>query len=108
MTFFKNKFLIFCGLMITVFYFNSCSEYYSLNIKTSSLPDGMVNQNYDFLLEGKGDCSDDIWFVRNGSLPPGLSLSLDGRISGTPVVPGNFSFRIRSIKINCDINEKIL
>ena len=30
-----------------------------------------------------------------GALPPGLAISEDGRITGTPTVPGSFTFTVR-------------
>jgi hypothetical protein len=35
------------------------------------------------------------WDLPGGALPPGLTLSEDGRISGAPTVPGTFGFTVR-------------
>jgi Putative Ig domain len=37
---------------------------------------------------------DDQWFATNGTVPPGLSLALDGTLSGTPTRAGSYSFWI--------------
>jgi hypothetical protein len=37
---------------------------------------------------------DDQWFAVNGTVPPGLSLGLDGTLSGTPTQAGSYSFWI--------------
>src|SRR5215468_12258578 len=33
-------------------------------------------------------------WTKSGALPPGMSLSPDGRLSGTPLHPGTFSFTL--------------
>ncbi|HEY8244439.1 MAG TPA: putative Ig domain-containing protein [Casimicrobiaceae bacterium] len=35
------------------------------------------------------------WDLPGGALPPGLTLSEDGRIAGTPTTPGTFGFTVR-------------
>jgi hypothetical protein len=35
---------------------------------------------------------DDTWHIINGSVPPGLSLGLDGTLSGTPTQAGSYRF----------------
>ena len=69
-------------------------------IRTESLPDGVVGQPYTFHFEH--NCSGtDIWvgtaWEVSGDLPPGIMLGPatdPGRLSGTPAVPGTFSFEI--------------
>ena len=69
-------------------------------IRTESLPDGVVGQPYIFHFEH--NCSGTYilpgtgWDV-SGDLPPGILLGPatdPGRLSGTPTVPGTFSFEI--------------
>ncbi|MBQ9566353.1 MAG: putative Ig domain-containing protein [Synergistaceae bacterium] len=36
------------------------------------------------------------WALDSGSLPPGLTLGSDGKISGTPTTPGSYSFTIKA------------
>lgn len=55
-----------------------------LAITTSSLPAGRVNDPYSATLAGTGGETPYQWSMYGGSLPPGLSLSSDGVISGTP------------------------
>ena len=69
-------------------------------IRTESLPDAMVGQPYSFRFEH--NCSGTSTFVgtsweASGSLPPGITLgdpwlTNSDRLSGTPTVPGSFSF----------------
>ena len=68
-------------------------------IRTESLPDGVVGQPYTFHFEdncsGTFTLGSTAWEV-SGDLPPGIMLGpgFNGRLSGTPTVPGTFSFEI--------------
>jgi hypothetical protein len=64
-------------------------------ITTESLPDATVGQVYSFAL--KHNCSGKeaaSWSVPDGTLPPGLTLSYDGRIAGTPTHAGRWFFQV--------------
>lgn len=63
-----------------------------LGITTSSLPVGITDQPYDVSLEATGGDGTYTWTLASGQLPAGVSLSQDGRISGTPTTSGQFSF----------------
>jgi hypothetical protein len=66
-----------------------------LKIKTSSpLPIATVNQPYSVTLVADGGGSQ-MWTVDSGTLPGGLTLSLNGVISGTPTTPGTASFTVK-------------
>jgi len=62
----------------------------------SPLPDGSVIQSYSLILAagaGGQPCNKNCtWSVTTGTLPPGLTLSTDGIISGTPTASGIFNF----------------
>ena len=59
-------------------------------------PVGKVGVNYSIKFHGDEVpiCSpgDDQWYATNGSVPPGLTLALDGTLSGMPIQDGTFSF----------------
>ncbi len=55
------------------------------SITTSTLPNGKVNETYDFQLQGQDGTKPYIWSIANGVLPEGLLLSDSGHITGTPV-----------------------
>lgn len=60
-----------------------------------NMPTGTVGQPYGKTLEGAGGCGPALpyqYTLIGGSLPPGLSLSFSGTISGTPTNAGNYSF----------------
>jgi hypothetical protein len=53
-------------------------------------PTGVVGDAYDFAFTSAGNPAPDL-SVTSGALPPGLDLSDDGTISGTPTTPGSYS-----------------
>jgi hypothetical protein len=68
-----------------------------LSITTSSpLPTGTVGQPYSNVQMGAyGGTSPYEWSVISGSLPPGMTLSAGGLLSGTPTVAVTTSFTVR-------------
>lgn len=68
----------------------------ALTITTTSLPSGTVGIAYSATLVASGGTPPYTWGLATGSnLPPGLSLSASGTISGTPTGTGSFSFTIQ-------------
>ncbi len=63
-----------------------------LTITTSTLGSGNVGSPYSAGLSATGGFSPYMWSIAAGSPPAGLSLSSAGILSGTPTVPGSFSF----------------
>ncbi len=66
-----------------------------LAVTTTSLPDGATGQPYQAQLAASGGEPPYTWSVTQGSLPPGLTLSNDGVISGTPTAGGSFPFTVQ-------------
>ena len=66
---------------------------YAPVITTASLPDGEMGTAYSQALTATGDAPV-TWSVTSGSLPAGLSLSEDGKISGTPTAEGASTFTV--------------
>jgi hypothetical protein len=68
----------------------------SLQITTSSLPNGAVGSSYSQTLAATGGSgSGRVWTLASGTLPAGLGLSSGGVISGTPTTVANYSFTVR-------------
>lgn len=64
---------------------------YAPSITTEFLPEGKVNEEYATSLSANG--SEPItWNVSDGNLPTGLSLSTNGKITGTPTASGEYFF----------------
>jgi hypothetical protein len=68
----------------------SCS---TLTIEPPTLPDGQIGAPYNETLTATGG-REPYTFGVKGKLPPGLSLSADGVLSGAPAQEGDFSFTV--------------
>ncbi len=60
----------------------------------TALPHGLIGTAYHQTLIASGGALPRIWYITSGSLPPGLSLSSDGVISGTPTGMTNLTFTL--------------
>jgi hypothetical protein len=60
-------------------------------ISTTTLPNGIVSQTYTAQLVCVA-CSGYSWSLSSGTLPPVLSISPSGAITGTPSTPGTYNF----------------
>jgi hypothetical protein len=68
-----------------------------LAITTQSANSGTVGVSYSqtFTATGGGGASTYTWSVASGTLPPGLTLSAAGVLSGTPATLGTFSLSVQ-------------
>ncbi|MCS7026039.1 MAG: Ig domain-containing protein [Bryobacteraceae bacterium] len=67
-----------------------------LAVTTTALPGGSVGQPYSATLAATGGSgSGYVWSVIAGALPPGLTLSASGVISGTPTTNGISNFTVQ-------------
>ncbi|HSY13214.1 MAG TPA: Ig domain-containing protein [Verrucomicrobiae bacterium] len=66
-----------------------------LTITTSSLPGGTTGQPYSTQLAASGGEPPYTWSITSGTLPPGLTLSSAGAISGIPTVAGSYPITIQ-------------
>ncbi|MCL1786545.1 MAG: S8 family serine peptidase, partial [Defluviitaleaceae bacterium] len=64
-------------------------------ITTGSLPAGIIYTAYQQTLAATGDAPI-TWSVAEGSLPPGLTLSQEGKITGVPTAMGTFTFVVQA------------
>lgn len=65
-----------------------------LAVRTLKPARAYLQSPYRFELKVDGGIRPVKWRVTNGSMPPGLALSSDGLLSGTPVKAGTFSFTV--------------
>jgi len=64
-----------------------------LAVTTNTLSNGEAELSYSVALTASGGGSTSrTWSVTSGQLPPGLTLSSDGRLSGTPTTAGTYTF----------------
>ena len=78
------------------FTINVAPEIVRLFVSTQSLPDANIGQAYptQTLTTGGGAASS--WQLAGGTLPPGVQLSANGVLSGTPTASGLFSFTVQA------------
>jgi hypothetical protein len=60
-----------------------------------SLPDGTVGTHYSQGITVTGGTAAYVFTLLGGHLPPGLSLSPDGTITGTPTTAGTYAFTVK-------------
>lgn len=65
------------------------------SILTQTLPNGNSGQAYSQALQATGGVTPYTWSLDSGSLPPGITLSASGTISGTPTQGGDFPLVVR-------------
>ena len=81
-----------------------------LQVTSSQLPDGTVAVAYTATLSASGGSAPYVWSVLTGALPPGLTLTTTGTITGTPTTSGVTRFAVqvsdtvRSSSANLSIN----
>jgi hypothetical protein len=66
-----------------------------LRITTASLPAAVLNNPYSQQLKAQGGVGPYDWSIASGSLPPGISLTSSGLISGKPASVGTYLFTIQ-------------
>ena len=94
------------ALFVTNWYGAATSSPVSLNISTqlvvapSNLPNGTVGTLYRRTNTACGGTAPYTFAVVSGALPPGLSLSITGLLSGTPTNAGTFNFTIQATGSN--------
>jgi len=75
--------------------FNNVGATPILSISTTSLPNGTQSATYDQSLAAVGGTPPYGWSLFSGTLPPGLTLSTSGQISGTPTILGTSNFAVK-------------
>jgi len=67
-----------------------------LSVTTTTLPNALVGTPYSAVVNAGGGTPPYSWTISAGSLPPGLSLSASGAISGTASAQGTYSFTVQA------------
>jgi large repetitive protein len=73
-----------------------------ITISPSTLPNPVVGSAYSQSLSSAGGVSPYTYSLTAGALPPGISLSTTGVLSGSATTPGNFSFTVKSTDASLD------
>ena len=70
-------------------------EAQDIEITTEELPEAQETIEYSEKIEAEGGIEPYAWMITGGELPEGLQLSSDGEINGTPVLKGDYTFKIK-------------
>jgi N-acetylneuraminic acid mutarotase len=71
-----------------------------IEITVPALPEGVVGSTYAATLVATGGTAPYRWAVASGELPPGIALSAQGTVSGTPTAAGRFEFVVTATDVN--------
>ena len=66
----------------------------TITLAPASLPDGVAGSAYSQPISASGGTAPYTYSVTAGTLPPGLTLSPDGQLAGTPYSGGVYSFTV--------------
>jgi hypothetical protein len=79
-----------------------------LEITTFDLPDARQDAAYNVPLEASGGFPPYTWSLGAAALPPGVTLTTNGVISGTPATNGVFPFIVRVTDTGAETVEELL
>jgi hypothetical protein len=88
----RNFLLICLALAPTLLFAQQSEPAGALLVPASELPKPLLWEPYHFLLQASGGTAPYHWRVVNGSLPNGIFLSDEGRLTGMLSEPGPFQF----------------
>ncbi len=72
----------------------------TISLGPDSLPDGVIGASYQQVVTATGGTAPHQFALASGVLPPGLTLSLDGLLSGTPMTSGTYRFTLTATNAN--------
>jgi hypothetical protein len=72
----------------------------TIGVSPAVLPGGILGLPYSQRVTGVGGVGPYAFTVTAGSLPPGLALSPDGTLSGTPTAAGSWSLTVQATDAN--------
>ncbi|MBB5208447.1 Ig domain-containing protein [Chiayiivirga flava] len=72
----------------------------AIAIAPGTLPDGSTGQAYEVIFTASGGLAPYTFALVDGALPPGLTLSADGLLTGGPTAPGNYVFTLEVTDAN--------
>ena len=67
-----------------------------LSVTTTQLPQGVTGQSYSVQLQATGGEPPYAWAITSGTLPPGLTMTSAGVLSGIPTTAGSYSITVQA------------
>lgn len=83
-----------------------CDAGQPLTVTSNYTPDTTLDAPYDYSYAATGGCPPYRWTVINGQLPPGLQMSLAGRITGSATTLGTYYFTCCDSVGSCTTNDR--
>ncbi len=87
--------ILLCGIALSCGYGRPPIPVLPLVISPAALPAAVINSAYSATLTAGGGKQPFTWALASGTLPPGLSISAGGVISGTPTALGTTTFKVQ-------------
>ena len=87
--------ILVCGFILSCSSGRPPTPVLPLVINPAALPTAVINVAYSATLTSAGGKGPFTWAIASGTLPPGLSISNAGVISGTPTVLGTTTFKVQ-------------
>jgi uncharacterized protein YhjY with autotransporter beta-barrel domain len=78
----------------------------SITISPATLPPAPQGSPYSQMLTASGGTAPYTFSILSGSLPPGLSMSSSGAITGTPSSIGSFTLTVRALDPNGNVGSR--
>lgn len=78
-----------------------------IQIVTATAPDGVVNIDYEFTIPTSGAAVSG-FTVNSGNIPPGLTLSSSGVLSGIPTLAGQYTFTVTAVGVDGSTSSKAI
>jgi hypothetical protein len=87
--------ILLCGFALSCATGKPPAKVLPLVIQSTPLPTAVINTPYSATLTSTGGVGPFTWAMASGTLPPGLTISASGVISGTPTVLGTTAFKVQ-------------
>jgi uncharacterized repeat protein (TIGR01451 family) len=72
----------------------------TISLSPAVLPGGALGTPYSQSITASGGAAPYVFSITTGTLPPGLTLSSGGTLSGTPTASGTYSFTVQAFDSN--------
>ena len=87
--------IVICGFALSCGTSRPPTPVLPLVISPAALPTAVINVPYSVTLTSAGGKGPFTWAMASGTLPPGLTISTAGVISGTPTALGTTTFKVQ-------------
>lgn len=91
----KTTRILVLGLLMLSLATAAAASCITLEILTETIPMGFVGESYSAQFDAWGGTPGYTWSIYSGSLPPGVTLSSSGQLSGTPTTAGFWTVCVR-------------